>query len=144
MNYNHKVFWPGVLVPMVWLLACLSLILPGCVTAPVNAAQTPEQKAYAVYGTFVVLEERAAALASLPTVPATVKKALKEADALAKPSADALALATEHYTAVSNLLKTGLATPEQVAAALTTLTSWAAQTQADMQTLTALVQQNTP
>lgn len=69
------------------------LVLGACATTPadpLNAATTLSQKAYAVYGTFVVYEEQGAALVGNPKVAPEAKAAIKAADAKAKPIVDAM------------------------------------------------------
>ncbi len=44
------------------LLAGLALALTACAASPIKVAQTTEQKAYAAYGTFVIIEEQAVKL----------------------------------------------------------------------------------
>lgn len=69
-------------------------ILGGCGTVQeVNAvatASTLEQRAFALYGTFVVLEEQAAVLVRDRSIPKDVRKAIQRADKIAKPLADRL------------------------------------------------------
>lgn len=77
------------------------LLLVGCSTlTPVQRAQTAEQKAYAAYATFVVYEEQAAILMGKPDVPDTIKHAIQQADALAKPAADVMLIAANKVNSV--------------------------------------------
>lgn len=128
----HRLFWPGLLPLLVLIIA-----LPGCLNAPTKAAQTPEQKAYAVYGTFVVLEEQAAVITQNANVPASVKRALAAADNVAKPSADALAVALKTYVATKANGSTST-----LNAALAALATASDQAQTDMSGLSTLVKEN--
>lgn len=76
-------------------LACLALAalaaalgLEGCAGNPLKEAQTVQQKAYAIYGTFVIIEEQGAHLVQDPAVPQGVKSAIRSADAAASPLFD--------------------------------------------------------
>lgn len=71
-----------------------ALLLAACA---VRTAETPAQKAFALYGTFVVAEEAAAALIADPALPAAVRQGIRTADAVAKPLADALMAAAREY-----------------------------------------------
>jgi len=65
--------------------------LQGCAIAdPYNAAVTPEQQAYAIYGTFTIFEEAAVGLVQDTAVPLNVRQAIQRADRQAKPIMDAL------------------------------------------------------
>lgn len=71
-------------------LSLIALGLTACGVNPFQGAETIQQKGYASYGTFVILEEQAAAVAQDPAVPENVKQALRDADKEAKPVADDL------------------------------------------------------
>lgn len=74
-------------------VAALMLALAGCATspkAPYDAAELPEQKAFAVYGVFVIYEEQGAAMVEDPRTLEAVKQAIKTVDAKAKPVVDAM------------------------------------------------------
>jgi hypothetical protein len=70
----------------------LALMMQGCatLTGPTDAAETVEQKAFALYGTYVVFEERAADLIRNPDVPNEAKQAIQDAAVPAKPVADSV------------------------------------------------------
>lgn len=108
-------FWPGAVA--IWLglitvYAILTGLLPGCANNPVAAAQDVEQRAYAVYGSFVIVEEQAAKIVSDPNVPAAVKQALRGADARAKPSADALLGSLQAFQTTAAQLKGSGGSPD--------------------------------
>lgn len=80
-----------------WMLALLLatsvmvvLSLPGCKTSPVAQAETFEQKSFALYGTYVIFQSKAAELKQDSATPDKVKQALSAADAAAYPVAEAL------------------------------------------------------
>ena len=139
----HPLFWPGLVVPVLLVGVIVGLIFfaTGCVSNPVAAASDPEQKAYAVYGEFVITEEQAALAMQDGSVPLPVKQAIRGADAKAKPSADSLLKAFHDYeSAVAAAKASGATTP---AATLETVTAnlqnWIAQAQGDVTGLIAAV-----
>ena len=107
----------------VTLAACKTL------TAPVEVAQTPEQKAFALYGTFVAFEEVAASLAVDATTPAAVKSALKTADATAKPAADALLDAAQEVLKVKVQVDAGATTSDKLTIVNARLVEWVTEAQ---------------
>ena len=71
------------------LLTCVAL-LSACATikGPTEAAESAEQRAFALYGTVVVFEEQGAALINDSRVDLSVRRAIQQADRVAKPIAD--------------------------------------------------------
>lgn len=71
------------------LLVAVALV--GCAGSPIQVAQTAEQKAYAVYGTFVIAEEQAVKLtAPSSNLSPTAKGAIIAASQKAQPAVDTL------------------------------------------------------
>lgn len=68
----------------------VSLVLPACTSSPVKEAETFEQKAFALYGTYVIFQAKAAEMTQDSTTPEKVKQALRDADKAAYPVAEAL------------------------------------------------------
>jgi hypothetical protein len=103
-----------------------TLVLVGCksLSAPVEAAQTPEQTAYALYGTFVVFEELAASIVTDPATPASVKDVIKQADAVAKPAADGMIDAARQVIKIQTQLAAGTTPDEKLEIASTNLYGW--------------------
>jgi hypothetical protein len=98
------------------------LMASGCASLnPVRAAQSSEQKAYALYGEFVVFEEQAAVLYQSSTASAKVKTALRAADAVAKPLADKLLDAAQSVLAIKLELDAGTTTKDKLLIALQNL-----------------------
>jgi hypothetical protein len=97
------------------LLATMAAALALAACAALKTAETPAQKAYALYGTFVAVEEAAADLVVQPSTPAHVKAAIKKADAVAKPAADAMVQAARTYVSakaeIDRIRQSGLAPP---------------------------------
>lgn len=107
------------------LLLFGALTISACKTInPVTAAETPEQRAYAVYGTFVVAEELGAKIVTDATTPASVKQAIKDADAKAKPAADALLDATQQVMTVRAQLAAGATTEDKLKTVIANLDTW--------------------
>jgi len=133
-------------LPSLWIVAAFSATatltaawLPGCASSPLATAQTPEQKAFAVYGSFVIYEEQAARLATDPSTPGPVRQALSAADARAKPSADALLKAFQDYSTADTALKAGTGTPEKLQITAENLDTWVQTASNDINTLITTV-----
>ena len=75
-------------------LILVLMLVTGCAAVrsanPVASAETTEQRAYALYGTFVVFEERAVPIVRNRAVHLSVRRAIQKADRIAKPLADEL------------------------------------------------------
>lgn len=145
MPRTHRPFWPGLALLTLWpgivlleLSVCQAI---GCASNPVAAAQDSEQRAYALYGTFVIVEEQAAKLISSPQVPNQIVSAIKLADSRAKPSADALVQAVRDYDDASHQLKAGSGSADKVNIASANLLKWVSQAQTDVSALVAAVKQ---
>jgi hypothetical protein len=93
------------------VLLLLAIGLAACSVNPFRTAQTLEQKADAMYGSFVIAQKQAVALVRDPSVPDSVKRALAEADAAAKPLADDLYEAILEFSAIQREVASG-ATPQ--------------------------------
>lgn len=132
--------WAGFLsIALVISVLCFTLL--ACQNLPFSAAKTPLQRAYAVYGTFVVAEEQAATLKQSSTLPPAVIHALAQADRIAKPSADALLNAVLDVTQATQQLKAGSGTPEKLAIAQAQLNTWIPKAEADVTSLVKAVEQ---
>lgn len=138
---NQRLFGWGWGVPALTMLAVLiNVVSLGCQSNPVTIAKTPLQKAYAVYGEFVIAEESAQALVYAKTTPPSVVASIKRADALAKPSADALLHATLDVTAATREINTGTGSQDKLHIVQANLTQWLTHAQTDIGALTAAVQ----
>lgn len=90
------------------LVMTLSVFLSGCAGYnPVAVAQTPEQKADAVYATFVLFEQRAVSLAERSGTPQSVINSLARADRVVKPIMDSLQAAVSEVERVRADIATG-------------------------------------
>lgn len=143
MPRTHRPFWPGLILfaVMSTCAAFGAVNIPGCSVNPVTAAQDTEQRAYAIYGTFVIVEEQGANIISSAKVPTAVVSAIKAADARAKPSADALLQAVRDYDAARHDLKTGTNTQADFEVAAAHLQQWVIQAQTDVSALVSAVKQ---
>lgn len=65
-------------------------LLAGCLANPVRQAETFEQKAFALYGTYVIFQGKAAELVQDSVTPERVKEGLRAADRVAYPVAESL------------------------------------------------------
>lgn len=106
------------------LLVAVSLST-GCASInPITSAKTLEQKVYATYGSFIVFEVQASQLVSSPDVPPEVKDLIKQADAIAKPAADAMFDAAVELIKIKADLAAGQTTDEKVLIATQNLNRW--------------------
>lgn len=107
------------------LLVIAAAALSACGTLnPLSHAQTIQQKAYAQYGVFVVVEEQAAAIVQEATVPASAKQAVARADAVAKPVADKLLAAILAVDQIRADIAAGKTTEDKLVIATTNLQKW--------------------
>ena len=73
------------------VLVSLALtLLAGCPINPVKQAETFEQKAFALYGTYVIFQGKAAELVQDAAVSERIKQGLRDADKAAYPVAEDL------------------------------------------------------
>lgn len=107
------------------VLTVAAFALTACGTlSPLSHAQTVEQKAYALYGEFVVVEEQAAATVQNPEVGSVVRTQVAHADQLAKSAADHLldtAVVVRHVKAD---LDAGVTTEDKLVIATINLQKW--------------------
>ncbi len=81
-----------------WFSMVLALALVGCAGSPLKVAQTTEQKAYALYGTFVIAEEQAAKLtAPTSNLSPAAKTAIIAASQRAQPAMDVVLAGISQY-----------------------------------------------
>lgn len=138
---RQRVSFAPLLMGIILCASIAGLLVHGCASNPVSAAQDPSQRAYAIYGEFVLIEEIGAKLVRDPTVPASWKIAIRRADAKAKPTADALAQAWNDYQSASNTLKQSASdgTAADLAAVTANLTQWITQAERDVSALATAV-----
>jgi hypothetical protein len=91
---------------------------------PISKAETTEQRAFATYGTFVIIEEQAAKLVSSGTIPNSAVRAIGRADAQAKPVADSLLDATLEFTVIRVEFEAGGSGEEKFVRAMNELNGW--------------------
>jgi hypothetical protein len=80
------------------------ILLVGCTVNPMKEAETSEQKAYALYGVYVISQGKAAALFQDPSVPEKAKQALKIANDRSYPVAEGLVDAANEVSEIRFLL----------------------------------------
>lgn len=112
------------LLGMVFIVLIVANVIAACANNPVATAKTPEQKAFAVYGEFVVFEEAGAKIASDPSTTASVLTALKTADARAKPVMDSTLAAALEVVSVEKQIAAGSTTADKLVIATANLQSW--------------------
>lgn len=111
--------------PLVWVYTiCLgAALVAGCGLSPLKQAETPEQKAYALYGTYVIFQEKAAELVQDSTTPDNVKQALREADRVAYPVAESLVEAVLEVEAIRQQVASGVTSEERLTIAISNLSN---------------------
>lgn len=99
---------------MAWAGALTVLLVAGCPVNPVKQAETFEQKAFALYGTYVIFQGKAAALEQDPTVPERIKQGLRDADKVTYPVAESLVDAAVVVSDIRDIIDVcgALPTPE--------------------------------
>ncbi len=99
--------------------------LQGCAgTNPIAAAETPEQRAFAAYGTFVIFQEKGADLAEQANLPRSVRLAIVNAEERAKPVADNLLDAYTEFLIVKAEFDAGETSQDRLMIASRSLNDW--------------------
>lgn len=107
------------------LLTVAAAALSACgALNPLARAQTIEQKAYALYGEFTIIEEQAAALVQEPSVPTSAKRAIAETDAVVKPVAGKMLAAVLTVEQIRDDIAAGKSTEEKLVIATANLHKW--------------------
>lgn len=83
----------------------VTMALPGCSNSPVQEAESFEQKAFALYGTYVIFQEKSAELVQDSATPENVKQGLRDADKIAYPLAESLIEAALEVAAIREQLE---------------------------------------
>ena len=111
-----------------WLLLCFTALLQGCAGSnPIAAADTPEQRAYAAYGTFVIAQETAADLVEDASIPDGVRLRIISAEERAKPVADSLLDAYTEYLIIKAEFDAGDTSESRLVIAANNLDDWVTQ-----------------
>lgn len=106
-----------------YLIGLAAIAMAACTAAPIQQAETPEQKAYALYGTYVIFQEKAAELVQDSTTPDNVKQALREADRVAYPVAESLVDAVLEVEAIRQQVASGMTSEERLTIAISNLST---------------------
>lgn len=129
-----------------WLVLALMLGTgtPGCATVaahnPVAAAETPEQVAFAVYGTFAATQDLALEVVLNEGVPREIRRGVQRAEGLAKPAADALLVGAQAVLRARAAFNAGAGPAEHVHTALAELERLTREAQGPVAQLVAAVQ----
>jgi hypothetical protein len=96
------------------------MLLAGCETVQavnaVAAAESTEQRGFALYGTYVVLQERAAELVRDRSIPKAVRKRIQDADRIAYPLAERVRVLAIELNAARMAFNTAQGPADKVAA----------------------------
>ena len=107
-----------------YLLAIIFALQACAGSNPIAAAETTEQRAFATYGTFVIIEEQAAKLVSSGQISDSAVRAIARADAQVKSVADSLLDATLEFAVIRAEFEAGGTGEEQFVRAMNELNSW--------------------
>jgi hypothetical protein len=99
------------------------LLVSGCQNAPVQQAESVEQKAYALYGTYVIFQEKAAELVQDSTTPEGMKQTLRDADRVAYPVAESLVDAVVEVESIRQQVAAGMTPEEKLTLAISNLST---------------------
>ena len=119
---SHRFFAVNVL--LVVILSTL-VTLGGCETlTPTREAESIEQRAFALYGTFVIYQEAAARSMSDPQIPDSVKREAQQIDARAAPIASSLAESTATLSRLRREFEEGAASEGELLTAIRSVERW--------------------
>lgn len=108
------------------LIVPLLLILAACTSNPFKTAETPEQTADALYGSYVIAKEQGAKLLGNPTIPDEAKRALAKAMVASKAPADSLQNALIEYSTILMQVTEGATHHDQLLIAEKNMDDWMA------------------
>jgi hypothetical protein len=80
-------------------------IFAACGLSPVKQAETFEQKSFALYGTYVIFQGKAAELVQDSAVSERVKQGLRDADKMAYPVAESLVDAATTVSDIRDIIE---------------------------------------
>ncbi|MCK5644829.1 MAG: hypothetical protein KAJ19_28780 [Gammaproteobacteria bacterium] len=120
----NQVFVTTRQVQAFFLLAIMLLLQSCAVTDAMAKAETIEQRAFAAYGTFVIIEEQAAKLVSSGQIPNSAVRAIGRADAQVKPVADSMLDAALEFTVIRVEFEAGGTGEEKFVRTMNELNGW--------------------
>ena len=100
------------------------LLLLACASSPISVAETAEQKAFALYGTFVTFQAAALQVVTDPATPQSVKRKIADAEARAKPVADNMLESARALMVIKAELAAGETTEDKLETATARLGVW--------------------
>ncbi len=119
------------------LLTALATALPGCAANPLKAADGPDEKAYAVLGSYAIYQRQALKIKADASLPVRVRDAVVQADAVAFPILKSLDAALLQFLDAKAALDAGTTDKEKLAIALANLKKWTEQAKAAVASLKA-------
>jgi hypothetical protein len=102
----------------------LLLLLAACPSNPLKTAETPEQKADAVYGSYAIAVEQGAKLLQDATISDEVKRPIAEAMVAAKEPANSFQDALIQYSTIRAQLAAGETSQERLVIAQQNVHRW--------------------
>ncbi len=117
-----------------------TLVLTACVGSPIRIAQTVEQKAYATYGSYVIVQEQAVKLTTpSSTLPAATKVKIVEAFKKAQPAVDTMLKGLNSYEQARGDFETQKIQKPAFQIVVDNLANWVTQAQVLIADLSAAV-----
>lgn len=108
-----------------FLLLLVALGLQACASVnPIAAAETTEQRAYAMYGTFVIASEKAADLAENASLPRSVRLGLVDAEEDARPVVESMLEVLAEYETIRAQVDAGETSEDRLVIVANNLNSW--------------------
>jgi hypothetical protein len=105
-------------------LPFILLLLASCTSNPFKTAETPEQNADALYGSYTIAVEQGAKLLQDQAVPDNLKRPIAEAMVAAKSPANSFQDALIQYSTVKAELAAGATTQDKLVIAQQNVDRW--------------------
>jgi hypothetical protein len=106
------------------MLAVLGTALTACTVNPVSRAETAEQRVYAVYGSYVILEEQIADLVEGESTPDGVRRRLISGVERTRPVVESMVSAYHEYQTVLAQYQENRTSEAQLTFALDNMAEW--------------------
>ena len=108
-----------------FLLLLTALGLQACASInPIAAAETPDQRAYAIFGTFTIFSEKAADLAENTSLPRSIRLGLVNAQEDARPIVMSMLEVLDEYETIKAQIDAGGTGQNRFVIVANNLNSW--------------------
>lgn len=137
-----KLAWITLIGVSAWSVIVSAVVFSACTSNPLATAKDTEQRAYALYGEFVIFEQQAATIRAQVTPRQYVP--IQKADAATKPTIDALLKAVLDYDSAAHAIKIAHGDNAALVTATANLQKSVTQARHDIIALTTAVKGATP